>query len=130
MNGDNGGSLEKICGDGCVLRIHGEVATDGQNRVIKGIQLGQQLHIAEESSITGKIELGAIKINYKATGVPTSDAGAMEGQCYAHLAKGEHIGTTEVHAVGLAAGFACHTGDFCSGNNGSITFFGNFKGAA
>ena len=109
MYGDNVFCLQQLAGDKCIIGVHSEVAADRQNCIFKSIELGQQLHIAEECGVTGEVQLRAVEINDNAAGVTTGNAAAVEGQCQAYLAEGKLKGAAKMHSVCFAAGILRQT---------------------
>lgn len=130
MYGDNVFCLQQLAGDKCIIGVHSEVAADRKHCVFKGVELGQQLHIAKQCSVTGEVQLSAVEINDDAAGVTAGNAAAVEGQRQAYLAEGKLKGAAKMHSVRFAAGFLRQTADFGSRDDGSVTIFGDFKGTA
>lgn len=130
MYGDNVFCLQQLAGDKCIIGVHSEVAADRKHCVFKNIELGQQLHIAEECGVTGEVQLSAVEIDDDTAGVTAGNAAAVEGQCQAYLAEGKLKGAAKMHSVCFAAGILRQTTDFGSGDDGSVTIFGDFKGTA
>ena len=130
MNRNNVFGLQQLAGDERIVRVHGEVAADGQNSVVERVELGQQLHIAEESGVAGKVQLGAVEVEHYAAGMTAGNACAVEGEGETNLAERELEGAAEVHSVSLAASLLCQTADFSSRDDGCITILGDFKSAA
>lgn len=130
MYGDNVFCLQQLAGDKCIIGVHSEVAADGKHCVFKSIELGQQLHITEECGVTGEVQLSAVKIDDDTAGVTAGNAAAVEGQRQAYLAEGKLKGAAKMHSVCFAAGILRQTADFGSGDDGSVTIFGDFKGTA
>lgn len=130
MYGNNVFCLQQLAGDKCIIGVHSEVAADRKHCVFKSIELGQQLHIAEECGVTCEVQLSAVEIDDDAAGVTAGNAAAVEGQCQAYLAEGKLKGAAKMHSVCFAAGILRQTADFGSGDDGSVTIFGDFKGTA
>lgn len=93
VNRDDVFCLEKFCGDGCIFWTHGEVVADGENSIVEGVKSLKKLHVAEDGGVTGKVELGAVKINDESTGMSSGDAAAVKGRGDPDFAKGELAGS-------------------------------------
>ena len=99
MYGDNVFCLQQLAGDKCIIGVHSEVAADRKHCIVKGVELWQQLHIAEECGVTGKVQLGAVEINDDTAGVTAGNATAVEGQRQAYLAERKLKGAAKMCAL-------------------------------
>ena len=93
--------LQQLAGDKCIIGVHSEVAADRKHCVFKGVELGQQLHIAKQCGVTGEVQLSAVEINDDAAGVTAGNAAAVEGQRQAYLAEGKLKGAARCIACAL-----------------------------
>ena len=130
MDGDHHGSLQVGRRFRRVVRIHGEVAADGDDGVMEGVQVLQQLHIAEQAGISRKVEGGAVEINDETAGMAAGDTASVEGQSHTHFAEGELVGAAQVHGVGAAACLSGGSGDLSGGDDQGVALFRQFEGAA
>ena len=80
-------SLQEFSCNSCVFGVHSKVAADGEHSIVESIKLREQLHVAVQCSITGKINLGTVEIYYEAAGMAAGNAAAVESHSNTNLAE-------------------------------------------